>query len=66
MSITVWTFGIGETDFDSLNAPNKSAAAYVADESDGTNGKKLYMGTFEAVHQLHCLVSIAFVESFNR
>lgn len=59
--ISVWTFGISEADFESLNAPNRDAAAYVADDdsSDGTINKKAYMGTFEAVHQLHCLVSVS-------
>ena len=63
--ISVWTFGISEADFESLNAKNRDAAAYVADDSDGIINKKMYMGTFEAVHQLHCLVSVADLELFD-
>ena len=55
--ISVWTFGISEADFGSLNAKHIDAAAYVANDSDNKNSTKSYMGTFEAVHQLHCLVS---------
>ena len=55
--LSVWTFGVSEAHFESLNAQSRDAAAYFVDESDAINSKKLYMGTFEATHQLHCLVS---------
>ena len=55
--LLVWTFGINETQFESLNAQSRDTAVYFVNEPVGTDRKKLYMGTFEVTHQLHCLVS---------